>query len=87
MPVNGTVYLKLVPLAECTPVSNAANELPSAPILRTHHYFGFRPLSTSLYAYFQQRDWAAYMGMGGEDAGYAITGESLNQKIMLNPKP
>ncbi len=72
--MNGTIYLRLVPLTQCPAVSNAANPLPTAQVLKVHHYFGMRPRKTSLYAMFQQRDWSAYLGMGDEQEGFAITG-------------
>lgn len=74
LPVNGTIYLKLVPTNGCQNISNVGNPQPDAQILRLHHYYGQRPLKTSLYAHFHQRDWTAYLGMGGEPSGYAITG-------------
>lgn len=72
--MNGTIYLRLVSLTPCPALGNAANLLPSAQVLKVHHYFGMRPRKTSLYAAFQQRDWTAYLGMGGEQNGYAIAG-------------
>ena len=48
--------------------------MPSASVLKVHHYYGLRPRKTSLYNYFQLRDWSAYLGMGTEPKGYAIAG-------------
>ena len=75
--MNGTIYLRLVSLLACPAVSNAANPLPAARVLKVHHYFGMRRRKTSLYAAFQQRDWTAYLGMGEEQNGFAIAGGAL----------
>jgi len=74
--VNGTIYLRLVSLTPCPAIGNAGRPLPRAQVLKVHHYFGLRPRKTSLYAAFQQRDWSAYLGMGEEEQGFAIAGQS-----------
>ena len=46
-------------------------------MLKKHHYFGFRPARTDLYNEFDKRNWAAYLGMGDEKAGWTIAGAPL----------
>lgn len=75
VPINGTIYLKLVPGSSCVPAGNFRNPLPEAQLLRTHHYYGYRPYKTSSYAHFHPRDWSAFLGMGSESDGFLITGE------------
>lgn len=75
VPVNGTVYLRLT-AKKCTPTANDPNSFPTASILKLHHYYGMRPRKTTQYAYFQQRDWSVYMGMGQESSGFAIAGKA-----------
>lgn len=65
----------------CSPVNNALNALPAAKILKIHHYYGMRPRKTSQYAFFQQKDWTVYMGMGREDKGFAIAGKPESSTI------
>lgn len=80
LPVNSTIYVRLSPIDTCPSVANAKNKLPSAKVLKVHHYYGMRPRKTSLYAFFQQRDWTAYLGMANEAKGFAIAGRNLSSK-------
>lgn len=75
LPVHGIIYLRFTRKGDCPAYSNAGNPLPTASVLKVHHYYGLRPRKTSLYNYFQHRDWTAYLGMGAESKGYAIAGE------------
>ena len=76
LPINGTIYLKIIP-AQCQqPAIQQNGTVPESHLLRFHSFFGKRPVSSSLYAYFDQRTWSAYLGMGDDHEGFAITGKS-----------
>ena len=59
------------------PFDNSHLPLPDGVVLKPHFYFGFRPRRTNLYSMFDRRNWAAYLGMGDEPAGWAIAGDAL----------
>lgn len=68
---GGVVYLNIT-ASDCQP----ANPVPSGRVLRTHHYYSKRPYATFMYGEFDTLKWSAYIGMGNETQGTALTGEA-----------
>lgn len=76
VPVSGVLFMNITAV-HCQPNGNSHLPLPDGVVLKPHHYFGFRPARTNLYSMFDRRNWAAYLGMGDEPAGWAIAGRLL----------
>lgn len=75
VPISGTLFVNIT-ATHCNAFGNSHLPLPDGVVLKPHHYFGFRPARTNLYAMFDRRSWAAHLGMGDEPAGWAIAGGS-----------
>jgi len=54
--------------------------VPNGRVLRTHHYYSKRPYQTFMYGEFDKLKWSAYIGMGNETVGTALSGS-------MNPPP
>ena len=76
VPISGVVFLNIT-ATRCEAFGNSHLPLPDGVVLKPHHYFGFRPERTNLYSMFDRRNWAAYLGMGDEPAGWAIAGATF----------